>query len=85
MKGLYVLLSFALLAIPVHAQGISSSEEPIDLEALYQQIDDAISLSPESAITMPGCTFMENWRHTPSVRTYASVISISRICIVIQS
>ena len=47
MKGLYVLLSFALLAIPVHAQGISSSEEPIDLEALYQQIDDAISLSPE--------------------------------------
>ena len=47
MKGLYVLLSFALLANPVHAQGISSSEEPIDLEALYQQIDDAISLSPE--------------------------------------
>ena len=47
MKGLYVLLSFALLAIPVHAQGISSSEEPIDLEALYQQIDDAISLSPQ--------------------------------------
>ena len=47
MKGLYVILSFALLAIPVHAQGTSPSEEPIDLEALYQQIDDAISLSPQ--------------------------------------
>ena len=47
MKGLYLLIVMALLAIPVHAQGISSSEEPIDLEALYQQIDDAISLSPE--------------------------------------
>ena len=47
MKGLYLLIAMALLAIPVHAQGISSSEEPIDLEALYQQIDDAISLSPQ--------------------------------------
>lgn len=47
MKGIYVLLSFALFAVPIHAQGISSSKDPIDLEALYQQIDDAISLSPQ--------------------------------------
>ena len=47
MKGLYLLIAMALLAIPVHAQGTSSSEESVDLEALYQQIDDAISLSPE--------------------------------------
>lgn len=47
MKGSYVIFSLVLFATPIHAQDISSSQESVDLEALYQQIDDAISLSSQ--------------------------------------
>ena len=47
MKGLYVIFTLVLLATPVHAQGISFGKESVDLENLYQQIDEAISLSPQ--------------------------------------
>ena len=46
MKGLYVILSLALLATPIHAQDFSSGNESVDLEYLYEQIDEAISESP---------------------------------------
>ena len=47
MKGLYVIFTLVLFATPVHAQGISFGKESVDLENLYQQIDEAISLSPQ--------------------------------------
>lgn len=47
MKSLYVIFSFVLLATPIHAQDISSGNESVDLENLYQQIDEAISHSPQ--------------------------------------
>jgi hypothetical protein len=46
MKVLYVLLSFVLFATQIHAQGISYNEESVDLEALYQQIDEEIIQLP---------------------------------------
>lgn len=46
MISLYLLLTFALFAIQVDAQSLSSKEESVDLEALYEDIDEAISMSP---------------------------------------
>ena len=46
MKVRYALLSLVLLATQIHAQGLSYNEESVDLAALYEQIDDAISESP---------------------------------------
>ncbi len=43
MKVRYALLSLVLLATQIHAQGLSYNEESVDLAALYEQIDDAIS------------------------------------------
>lgn len=45
MKGLYILLSCALFAIQVHAQSFTLNEESVDLETLYQELDEAIGMS----------------------------------------
>jgi hypothetical protein len=45
MKIRYALLSLVLVATQIHAQGVSFNEESVDLDALYEQIDDAISQS----------------------------------------
>ena len=47
MKSLYIIFSLVLLSTPIHAQDVSSGNESVDLEALYQQIDEAISQSPQ--------------------------------------
>ena len=47
MKVRYALLSLVLLATQIQAQGISYNEESVDLGALYDQIDDAISESSQ--------------------------------------
>ena len=47
MKVRYALLSLVLLATQIHAQGLSYNEESVDLAALYEQIDDAISESSQ--------------------------------------
>lgn len=46
MKVKYALLSLGLIATQIQAQGISYNEESVDLDALYEQIDDAITQSP---------------------------------------
>ena len=46
MKVKYALLSLVLIATQIQAQGISYNEESVDLDALYEQIDDAITQSP---------------------------------------
>ena len=46
MKDLFLLLTFALSALQVQAQSISYQEETADLDALYAQLDEAISESP---------------------------------------
>jgi len=46
MKIRYALLSLVLVATQIHAQGVSFDEESVDLDALYEQIDDAISQLP---------------------------------------
>ena len=45
MKIRYALLSLVLVATQIHAQGVSFNEESVDLDDLYEQIDDAISQS----------------------------------------
>lgn len=45
MKSLYILLSFALFALQAQAQSLTLSEESIDLEALYEELDEAIGMS----------------------------------------
>ena len=45
MKGLYILLSCALFALQAHAQSSTLKEESADLEALYEELDEAISMS----------------------------------------
>ena len=45
MKVKYALLSLVLIATQIQAQGISYNEESVDLDALYEQIDDAITQS----------------------------------------
>ncbi len=45
MKSLYILLSFALFALQAQAQSPTLSEESIDLEALYEELDEAIGMS----------------------------------------
>ena len=46
MKVRYALLSLALCATQIQAQGISYNEESVDLKALYQEIDEAIPQMP---------------------------------------
>ena len=45
MKSLYILLSFALFALQAQAQSLTLNEESIDLEALYEELDEAIGMS----------------------------------------
>lgn len=47
MNKLYLLFLFALAAIQTQAQTPRVNEESVDLETLYQSIDDAISQSPQ--------------------------------------
>ena len=47
MRSLYVLLLFALTTTTIQAQDVSIDEESVDLEALYQKIDEVISESPQ--------------------------------------
>ena len=47
MRSLYVLLLFALATTTIQAQDVSIDEESVDLEALYQKIDEVISESPQ--------------------------------------
>jgi len=47
MKVRYALLSLVLFTTQIHAQGLSYNEESVDLGALYEQIDDAISESSQ--------------------------------------
>ena len=47
MKVRYALLSLALCATQIQAQGISYNEESVDLKALYQEIDEAIPQMPQ--------------------------------------
>ena len=46
MKVLFILISFVLSATSIHAQG-TLNKESVDLEGLYQQLDDAIDNSPQ--------------------------------------
>lgn len=46
MKVLFILISFVLTATSIHAQG-TLHEESVDLETLYQQLDDAIANSSQ--------------------------------------
>lgn len=47
MKSLILIILLALTATPIQAQDLLAGEESVDLEALYQQIEDAIRQSPE--------------------------------------
>ena len=47
MKSLYLLFLFALATTQTQAQTPRFDEESVDLKALYQAIDDAISQSPQ--------------------------------------
>ena len=46
MKVLFILISFVLTATSIHAQ-CTLHEESVDLETLYQQLDDAIANSSQ--------------------------------------
>ena len=46
MKIRYALLSLVLFATQIHAQGVTFNEESVDLDALYQEIDEAITQLP---------------------------------------
>ena len=46
MKIRYALLSLVLLTTQLYAQGVSFNEESVDLDALYQEIDEAMTLLP---------------------------------------
>ena len=47
MRIRYALFSLVLMATQLHAQGISFNEEPVDLDALYEQIDEAMTQMPQ--------------------------------------
>lgn len=47
MKIRYALFSLVLMATQLHAQGISFNEESVDLDALYEQIDEAMTQMPQ--------------------------------------
>ena len=47
MKVRFALLSLVLIATQIQAQGISYNEESVDLNALYQEIDEAITQLPQ--------------------------------------
>lgn len=47
MRSLLLLLTFSLAFLQIQAQGLSLDEETVDLETLYQQLDEAISRSPQ--------------------------------------
>ena len=46
MKIRYALLSLVLLTTQLYAQGVSFNEESVDLDALYQEIDEAMTQLP---------------------------------------
>ena len=47
MKVRFALLSLVMIATQIQAQGISYNEESVDLNALYQEIDEAITQLPQ--------------------------------------
>lgn len=47
MKVRFALLSLVLIATQIQAQSISYNEESVDLNALYQEIDEAITQLPQ--------------------------------------
>ena len=47
MKLTLLITLFALTALQANAQGVKYNEDSVDLEALYQEIDEAISNSPQ--------------------------------------
>ena len=54
MKQAFLIVLLALTASQANAQGVSYNEESVDLEALYQEIDDAITKSPQYVKVLEG-------------------------------
>ena len=47
MKLTFLITLLALTTLQANAQGVDYNEDSIDLEALYQELDEAITKSPQ--------------------------------------
>lgn len=54
MKQTFLIALLALTALQANAQVVSYNEESVDLEALYQKIDEAITMSPQYVKELEG-------------------------------